>query len=199
MLKVNIVLLSLFLVLGFTKKSDKFEIGLFIDENVSEETVNIVILKLEGYYNSKVHLIKQIDFPAEFKKDTINAMKLIDYVQKELSLSYQKNIYLTTRGIALNDNAKYSVRGLAGIGKSMGVVSNLVVKNETTTKEQYYNLLAKVLIHEMGHLLGLKHCVDDDKCVMVSSLPNPDLFYNAKEILCASCLEKIDKKLISNK
>ena len=79
------------------------------------------------------------------------------------------------------------------------MVSTLVVKHETKTKKEYLNLLAKVVVHETAYLFGLGHCMDNDKCVLVSSLPNPQKFYSAERMLCRSCLGKIDGKLIRRK
>ena len=106
---------------------------------------------------------------------------MVDYAQKESSLSYKKNIYLTLRGVVLSNNTKSPVKGFGMLRGSVGVDSTLVVKNESTTKMQYEDLFAKVLIREMGHLLGLGHCSANDKCVLVSSIPSLEKIYNAKK------------------
>ena len=180
--------------------ANKINIGLIVDDNISCEVIDVAIQEIERYYNSRVHIIKNIELPIEFKKDTINAVKLIDYTQKEYPLHFYKYIFLTSRGIALNDNANYSTRGYAIIGGKIGVVSTLVVEDETISKKHFEDMLGKVLIHEMAHLLGLKHCIANEKCVLVSGFPTKlKRFQNAEKILCASCLEKIDKKIINKK
>ncbi|MCG8389249.1 MAG: hypothetical protein MJA30_27090 [Cytophagales bacterium] len=178
---------------------NKLQIGLIPSENIDKEAIHLAVKKIEGYFNAKVVLTKRPELPKKFEKDTINVNALIQYFENELLLLNDKNIYLTDQGIALNDNASYSVRGLAKLGGRIGVVSTLVVKHEAKTKREYLNLLAKVVVHETAHLFGLGHCMDDDKCVLVSSLPNPRKFYSAERMLCRSCLGKIDDKLIRRK
>ena len=192
----------LFLIIVFSRnmeQSEKTNIGLIVDENIADETIGFTVMKLEGYFNVKVHTIKNNRLPIEFEKDTINVIKLIDYAQKELMLSHCMNLFLTNKGIAGNDNAKYSLRGFSKSGSGIAVVSTLVVKKESETKEQYEYFFCKVLIHEMGHLFGLDHCNNNDQCIMVSSYPSPQRFYAAKNKFCDFCLEKIDRKQVNLK
>ena len=191
-----LIFLALF---GFSTKRDKFDIGLLVDKNIPKEEVRLVVKGLEGYYRSKIHVIKEISLPDEFNADTINVLKLMDHLEKNVALPHQKNIFFTAKGIRGGGNGKYSLRGFSRLNGKVGIVSTLVALHETTTKKQYEDLLAQILIHEMGHLFGLKHCSDNDRCVMVSSLPKPDKFYNAENKWCTSCLEKADKHAVRKK
>ena len=123
MIKFGIVLFSLIYLSGLGSKTDKIHIGLIVDENISKKTISFAVKELEEYFNSKVHIIKKVELPGEFKKDTINILKFIDHAQKEMPLSYNKHIYLTKRGIRIGNNAKVSLRGFAKKGGLIGVVS----------------------------------------------------------------------------
>ena len=89
----------------------KLQIGLIPCENIDKEAINLAVKEIEGYFNAKVVLIKRPKLPEKFEKDTINVNALIRYFENEVLLQNDKNIYLTDRGIALNDNARYSTRG----------------------------------------------------------------------------------------
>lgn len=199
MSKLNLILILFNLWLGQPEESNKFQIGVFVGDGITDMQLKFAIGEYKKYYNVEVHRIRKFELPNQFKKDTINAIRLITYLQNNELLPYDKHIYLTDQGIALMDNAKYSTRGLAKMGSNIAVISTLIISNESSNKKQFKQLFSKVLIHEMAHLFGLGHCEIDQRCVMVSSLPNPQNFYNAKNILCYSCLNKINKKLIKRK
>jgi predicted Zn-dependent protease len=196
MIKLVFLILGYLIVVDSSDRLNRVTVGISFDDNVSQETRDLVFLKLEEYYNMELVLTEKNLFPNEFNRDTINAMKLIVYIEENSSLPFKKNIFFTEKGIALSDDADYSIRGLTRTGGSISIVSSLVVKHESSTILEFEERLGKVLIHEMGHLFGLLHCVDYDRCVMVSTLHGPELLYNAEKKLCPSCLDKIDKTLV---
>jgi predicted Zn-dependent protease len=183
---------------GLDDKPNKFTIGLIVDDDVPSEVIKVARKELGGYYNAKISIIKNLELPVKFKTDTINALSLIYFFENEYPVTLDKYIFLTERGIALEDNAIYSTRGLAK-GEKIAVVSTLVISSETNTAEMFNDMLAKVLIHETGHLFGLNHCETDQRCVMVTSLPNPKYFYEAEKSFCPACQEKVDNKNINKK
>ena len=196
MIQLFLSLLTFLFLLPLQNTTHKLQIGLIVDENVPEDIVKFAKKGISGYYFSKISIIEGFEFPEEYRADTINVNKLINRYENKMPGNCDKYIFLTNKGIALNDNVNYSVRGLAKRQGKLCAVSTLVISEEATSKVQFEDLLAKVLIHELGHLFDLGHCIDNDKCVMVSSLPKPDSFYNAKNALCNYCLEKIDRKFV---
>ena len=196
------IIFTLFLLLPFFQNvaGQKMQIGLIVDEGVDSKTIKLAIKEIEGYFNANSRKIPNtIKLPKKFKRDTINAKALARYLQNEIHLLYFKNVYLTNKGICLSDNFTYSTRGFATVGGKLAVVSTLVVRHETSTQEEYESLMAKVLLHELAHLLGLRHCNSSDECMLVSSLPNPGKFYNAQKALCKSCVDQIGEKRIRKK
>ncbi len=88
------------------------------------------------------------------------------------------------------------VFGLAKLEGTIGIVSAHRLKSD------YYGLppdedllksrLVKEIIHELGHLLNLRHC-PDYHCVMASSNTADDLDIKSSHF-CHSCLERIDNR-----
>ena len=198
MMKIKLIFIILNLWFTHIEKSEKKNFEIFVDSSITDENLDFAISVYEGYYNAKIH-IRKLELPRIFKSDTINAIELISYIKKNEALTFDKHIFLTGQGIALNNNANYSTRGFAFLNDNLAVISTLVISHESSNKEQFHQLFSKLLIHEMGHLYGLKHCENDTRCVMVSTLPNPQNFYDANSVLCFSCLNKIDIGIIRKK
>jgi len=84
--------------------------------------------------------------------------------------------------------------GQAVLGGNYAIVSYYRLRNELYGLEKNDELLrerfSKVIVHELGHTFGLKHCTNP-VCVMRSSTYVEDL--DQKELeFCLSCKEKVD-------
>lgn len=60
----------------------------------------------------------------------------------------------------------------------------------STSRLKKDELIAKEIVHEFGHLIGLRHC--KNRCVMEYSNSLPEAEDKPKEF-CASCRETVDK------
>ena len=85
------------------------------------------------------------------------------------------------------------VFGLARLGGNVGIVSSYRLRNEFYGLPKNESLLlerlVKEIIHELGHLLNLRHC-NNFSCVMSSSNAVDDLDVKRARY-CESCLKKI--------
>ncbi len=89
------------------------------------------------------------------------------------------------------------VFGLADKNRGVGIVSI----SRLATSEHDYGFTSKVIeervfkeaAHELGHLLGLEHCLESPNCIMTfaNSLSEVD---NKIPMLCASCLGKLPSR-----
>ena len=78
-----------------------------------------------------------------------------------------------------------------GLGYRPGnscVVSTFRLK--TTNKLLFYKRLEKVVLHELGHNLGLPHC-ENPKCVMTNAAEKISTVDNANALLCDACAKRI--------
>lgn len=86
------------------------------------------------------------------------------------------------------------VFGLAKLGGQTGIVSmhrlNNIFYGLPEDKELLAKRAVKEVIHELGHLLGLKHC-DNYRCVMKSSTIVDELDIKSAEY-CKNCSMKIN-------
>lgn len=193
-------LLFLYVIIVFNSSSQgrSVTVALIYDTGITPHEVKIASKELGSFYNISIKTIDINEFrlPEKYQSDTINGKSLINYVEKSVALEYDKYLLITPKGVTLNDGGNYSVRGLSPLLGRFGIVSTLVIRHEFKDKILREDMFAKILIHELGHLFGLKHCTNSKRCVLVSSIPDKTFFYNADKALCDSCLTKIDGGLI---
>jgi len=89
------------------------------------------------------------------------------------------------------------VFGLAKLGGDVGIVSSHRLENQfyglPDNEELLSQRLLKEVIHEFGHLMGLRHCRQFD-CVMASSTSADDVDIK-KPVYCNTCQMIFEKKL----
>jgi archaemetzincin len=86
------------------------------------------------------------------------------------------------------------VFGLAKLNGQTGIVSAHRLRGEfyglPSDEDLLKSRLIKEIVHEFGHLLNLRHCINY-KCVMASSNTADDLDIKGNQY-CGSCLSKLD-------
>ncbi len=96
------------------------------------------------------------------------------------------------KGDILKPNHKYSDWGIFGLGYVSGP-SCVISSYRLTTKNKnvFYSRMKKVVIHELGHNLGLPHCKNKN-CVMTDAVEKISTIDNEGIELCEDCKGKIN-------
>lgn len=96
-------------------------------------------------------------------------------------------------GNILEPKSKYADWGIFGYGNVNGpacVVSTYRLK--TNQKSLLYERVKKVVIHELGHNLGLKHC-KNNYCVMTDAVEKLSTVDEESTELCGECRKEIQQ------
>ncbi len=111
-------------------------------------------------------------------RNQVNGIKLLGYL-RVLKDTKLPTVWLTEFDLYIN-NFNFCF-GLAY--RNIAIVSLFRLRNQN--EKVYISRLRKEISHEVGHLLGLKHCADD-KCVMYFSNTIMDTD-NKNEHPCSRC------------
>lgn len=96
------------------------------------------------------------------------------------------------KGNILKPEHKYTDWGIFGLGYVPGpscVVSSHRLK--TNNKNLFYSRIKKVVIHELGHNLGLPHCKNKN-CIMTDAVEKISTIDNEGQDLCDDCRKQIN-------
>lgn len=106
------------------------------------------------------------------------------------------DIFITKRnrdGSIKQPEIKYKVWGIFGLGQRPGsscIVSTHRIKHSNNSV--YKDRLIKIVLHEIGHNMGLKHCPDKD-CYMTDAVETISTIDNASLNMCINCKKEITK------
>lgn len=140
------------------------------DFNVQE--IYWLVNEISGFYNKRVIVLKSINLSATFidpETKMYSADSIIMLLSGLQNDTIAEVIGLTNKPIFTikeADRESYFDEKIFGMGYEPGnacVVSDYRIRTTNTTIFRYR--LRNVIIHEVGHNLGLSHC-EDTKCIM---------------------------------
>lgn len=190
---------------GNKRPSQAGAIGLQPIGNVAPQQLAFIRGEIYHFFGRQVVLLPKINMPPAFlnraKGERYSADSLIHFLSLRISDSISqivgltgKDIYTSSRdekGAIREPRYKYEVWGIMGLGFCPGkacIVSDVRLK--TNNRQLLEHRLRTVVLHEIGHNLGLPHCPNAG-CIMRDangSVANVD---NSSGDYCASCRKKL--------
>ena len=161
--------------------------------------------QLSSFFKIRVIILDPIEIPHRFRDslmDRYSADSLAKFLSRFLNdtvvhvvgLTHQMMYTIEEKIIEENNKrtTRKSPKVIFGLGLVSGPTSIISdYRLMSTDRELYNNRLRKVIIHEIGHNLGLMHC-SSTTCLM--SETNGDLF-NLNKVggdFCIVCRKKLD-------
>lgn len=169
-------------------------------------TPNEIIKPIYQTYGFETEIIDTIPLPQQcfinIKTPRYRADSLIRFLKRIKKDSYYNIIGLTHRDISTTKyNQKGTIKsppwkyqdfGIFGLGFRPGpsaVLSGFrLSKNKLQKKEQ----LIKILLHEMGHNLGLRHCKSEKPCLMQDAAEKLKTINLVPRQLCENCRSSLN-------
>jgi archaemetzincin len=139
-------------------------------ESASLTAVNVIAAHVSGYLNLAADTLKPFDIPSGALDDgrlqynaatliaAIEAMPLNDYFKIIALFDVDLFIPLLTHVFGeARQNGRVALVSLYRLANHAG--------GSSSSDERVLERVAKIALHEMGHLLNLLHC-DDERCLM---------------------------------
>jgi archaemetzincin len=161
------------------------------------------------FFHCPVCILRPIEMPAAFinrtKGERYSAESVLHWLSQQKSDSTAILLGLTEKDIFIADKdargkikepaSKYAVWGILGLGYQPGVasvVSDARFRNTDQTK--YNHRLRAIVIHEVGHNIGLPHC-QTIHCIMNDANEHISTIDAGEDDLCQSCRNKLAQLL----
>ena len=163
--------------------------------------------ELKNFFHANVIIAKPIRMPNNYQHqndvydETYSADSLIHLLSKLTNDSVVEVIGITNKNIYVpkefkfqlnNKENKYlladNIFGLGYVGGKACIISDSRLASTDTAL--YFNRMRKVILHEMGHNLGLAHCINDS-CIMSESNGNITTLNKPGGDFCEKCKRKL--------
>ena len=166
MKNITIFFLSLIITSAFSQNNKtKASINIQTLGSVNQSYVNEVKKTLESFYGVKA-IIKS---GLELSDDILSPSKT-RYDASKILHKYNSNellLILTEKDIThkKDKNPEWGIFGLGFCPGKTCVISTFRL-SKNANQDKMIERLSKVAVHEIGHNMGLDHCINNDKCLM---------------------------------
>jgi archaemetzincin len=183
------------LIISGCSSNDRIAIGIQPWGGVEKNLIDSVSRALSTAYGAEVVVLPVEAIPVHafvnIKSPRYRADKLIDYLRHVKPDSLDHILAITNADISttkkdwlgntLEPKSKYEDWGVFGLGYMPGascIVSTF--RTHGTTAKNFTLRMKKISLHEIGHNMGLDHCISD-RCVMrdaaesISTVDNVDV------------------------
>jgi len=182
------------------KPDKEHPIGLQPLGQYDQEQLQFIKKELQQFYNAPIVILDKKEIPASFlntsKGERYSADSIIkwlahtapDSVYKVVGITH-KDIFTTKweNGHIKKPENAYAVWGIFGLGYLPGrscVVSDH--RLQTSDISKFHHRLRTVVIHELGHNLGLSHC-PSDSCIMNDANESIKTVDKSADDYCKKC------------
>jgi archaemetzincin len=182
------------------KPAKKHPIGLQPLGQYDQDQLQFIQKELQQFYNAPIVILNKREIPASFlntsKGERYSSDSIIkwlahtapDSVYKVVGITH-KDIFTTKweNGHIKKPENAYAVWGIFGLGYLPGrscVVSDH--RLQTTDNTRFHHRLRTVVIHELGHNLGLPHC-PSDSCIMNDANESIQTVDKSADDYCKKC------------
>ena len=177
-----------------SKPSQASKLDIVHFEDFDTTILNSLRLDIKKFYGINTNSVKFDKLPISTyysPRNRYRADSLIKYLNSLKNQSNNLVLGLCSKDISVSIH-KAKDWGVFGFGYCPGyscVVSSFRLKKDS--KPGYYTRMKNVVLHELGHNLGLKHC-QDTICLMVDAKGKMSSIEGESRKLCLNCQQYLN-------
>lgn len=166
-------------------------------EGIDNEFVKLSKRAIGSFYGCEVKVLPVQDLPDNAWYDPRSrywAPVLLDYLDSIIPPDCHKIVGITDKDISTTkgDVYNYGIMGLGRINGAPCVVSTYRIKTNMRDHEHLLERTRKVVLHEVGHTMGVRHCMfGDPKCFMQDCKGKVSTVDKADEYMCVGCSNRL--------
>lgn len=176
--------------------------------SVPDREIDSVKVAMEEMYGFEVKVLDKVDLPdmayTTIRYPRYRADSLVKWLAHSKPDSVDIIVGLTNKDISITKYKPgtkeikdpewmykdFGIFGLGQVGGAACVVSSNRLHKDVSTKK-FFVRLTRITCHEVGHVLGLKHCPEPN-CLMNDANESIRTIDNSTGVLCADCKASID-------
>jgi archaemetzincin len=203
-IRLFVILLATALFSYCSNPAKKRLIGLQPLGQYDREQLQYIRKEVQHFFNTPVVILAERTIPAAFintsKGERYSADSVIKWLAHTAPDSITKVVGLTHNDIftTIKENGhvkepayKYAVWGIFGLGYMPGrscIISDHRIQTNDTLR--FHHRLRTVVIHELGHNMGLPHCPTKN-CIMNDANERIETVDKSADDYCATCKDRL--------
>ena len=169
----------------------KFTVALMPYKGFDTTLLNVVLKEVEVFYKCNAIIIPVSNLPANAfytPRQRYKADSLLVFQKKLAKDDIRSVIGFTEKDISTS-TPDWGIFGLGYCPGNACVISTFRLQKASATTEQLKERLIKVVLHELGHNLGLPHCTFNKECLLTDAGGTIKKVDRERKWLCSKCTQ----------